>query len=98
MAQGPALLAKKTRRRRRVLVTVRCSNSSRLRLRLQPRIGTRSRLARWRYRGGAWRRGLQHRFAVRLLAVEQILDLLAGQGLVLQQTLGECLEIGALLG
>jgi hypothetical protein len=56
----------------------------RLRLRLEPRIGAWARLAGRRHRGGARRGGLQHRLAVRLLAVEQILDLLAAQGFVFQ--------------
>src|ERR1035437_8738518 len=74
--------------------------ASSLRLRLQPgiRIGTRARLARRRHRRGARSCRLQHRLAVRLLALEQILDLVAAQGFEFKQTLGQRLEIGTLLG
>src|SRR5277367_3773493 len=71
-----------------------------LRLRLQPgiRIGTRTRLAGRRHRGGTRRRGFQHRLAVRPLALEQVDDFIAAQGFEFQQTLGERFKVGALLG
>jgi hypothetical protein len=57
------------------------ASASGLRLRLQPgiRVGPRARLAGRRHRRGAWRGRLQHRLAVRLLALEQVLDLVAAQ-------------------
>src|SRR5690348_14177676 len=77
--------------------------SLRLRLRLQAgiRIGTRPRLARGtgrRHGGGARRGRLQHRLAVRFLALEEIDDLVAAQRLEFEQALGQRLEVAALLG
>src|ERR1700729_2249013 len=74
----------------------------RLRLRLQAgiRIGTRPRLAgsTRRWHGGRARRGrLQDRLRVRLLALQEIGDLVAAQRLKLEQAFGQRLEIGALL-
>src|SRR6476659_6594469 len=74
--------------------------SLRLRLRLQAgvRIGTRARLA-GRWHGGSPRRArLQHRLAVGLLAVEQVLNLVAGKRLELEQALCQGFEVLALLG
>ena len=62
------------------------------------RLGPGRRLAGRRHRGSARRQRLDHGFAHRLLAVEQILDLVAGQRLEFEQALGQSLEIGALLG
>src|SRR5580704_6279771 len=72
----------------------------RLRLRLQAgiRIGARPRLAGRRHRRGARGRGLQHRLAVRLLALQQVLNLVAGQRLEFKQALGQRFQVGALLG
>src|SRR6478752_8634393 len=72
----------------------------RLRLRLQAgiRIGSRARLAGRRHGGGARRGRLEYGFAVRLLALEQVDDLVAGERLEFEQALGESFEIGALLG
>src|SRR4051812_20542567 len=73
---------------------------SALRLRLgletRVRVGTRARLAGGRHGGGARRARLQHRLAVGLLAVEQVLNLVAAQRLELEQALRECFEILAL--
>src|SRR6185437_2522065 len=73
---------------------------SSLRLRLQPgiRVGTRTRLAGRRYCRGARRGWLQHRLAVGLLALQQVDDLVAGQGLEFEQTLRQGFEIGPLFG
>jgi hypothetical protein len=62
------------------------------------RIGARARLAGRRHGRGARAGRLQHRLAVRLLAVEQVDDLIAGQPLELQQALGQGFEVGALFG
>src|SRR5580692_5847193 len=74
---------------------------STLRLRLQ-RAGLGARPvaagAGGRHGGVARRRRLDHRFADRPLAHEQILDLIAGQRLEFEQPLGERLEVGALVG
>src|SRR5665213_1621576 len=72
----------------------------RLRLRLQPgiRIGPRARLAGRRHRRGARRGRLQHRLAVGLLALQQILDFVAAQGFEFQQALGQRFQVGALFG
>src|SRR5436190_9107012 len=71
--------------------------SLRLWLRLQTgiRIGPRARLSGGRHRRGTRYRRLQHRLAVRLLALEQILDLVASQRFVFQQALGKGLEVAA---
>src|SRR6266404_1519538 len=76
------------------------ASPSRLRLRLQPgvRIGARARLAGGRHRRGARSGRLQHRLAVRLLALEQILNLVAGQGFEFKQALCQGFKIGTLLG
>ena len=72
----------------------------RLRLRLQRTgrwLGPRPRLAGWRH-GRAARRGrLDYGFAHRPLAGEQILDLVAGKRLELEQAPGQQFQIGALL-
>src|SRR5258708_21771761 len=74
------------------------SEPSGLRLRRDvPGLGARARLAGRRYRG-ATRGGIARAFARRLLADQQILDLVAGERLVFDQALREQLEIGALLG
>src|SRR5579862_2654559 len=74
---------------------------STLRLRLQ-RAGFGARPvaagAGGRHRGVARRRRLDHRFAARPLAEQQILDLVAGQRLEFEQALGQRLEIAALGG
>src|SRR5439155_26554264 len=77
-----------------------CGWSLRLRLRLQPgtRIGPRARLAGRGHGGGPRRGRLEHGFAVRLLALEKVDDLVAGKRLELEQALGERFKIGALLG
>src|SRR5712671_7539693 len=82
-----------------IVATVALANRAlRLRLRLQaPGLRARPRLAGGRH-GGAARRRLDHGFARRPLAHEQILDLVAGQRLELEQALGQRLEIGALVG
>src|SRR3954452_1679797 len=70
----------------------------RLRLRLQPTgFGARARLAGRRNSRAARRGRLDHRFACRTLAGQQVLDLVAAQGLELEQALGEGLQIGTLL-
>src|SRR5580692_7585508 len=74
---------------------------STLRLRLQrPRLGARAVAAGagGRHRGVARRGRLDHRFAARPLAQEQILDLVAGERLEFEQSLGQRLQIAALLG
>src|SRR6187455_2799724 len=90
---------KKTRRCRRVFSSL---DQIRLRLRLgletRVRIGTRARLAGRRHGRGTRGGRLQHRLAVRLLALEQILNLVAREGLEFKQALGEGLEVFALLG
>lgn len=81
--------------------SIRCAAARlRLRLRLQAgiRIGPRARLAGRGHGGGARRGGLEHGLAVRLLALEQIDDLVAAQRLELEQALGKRFEVGALLG
>src|SRR5580704_3507565 len=73
---------------------------STLRLRLQrPRLGARAVAAGagGRYRGVARRGRLDHRFAARSLAQEQILDLVAGERLEFEQPLGQGLQIAALV-
>src|SRR5207244_7090504 len=72
----------------------------RLRLRLQwtsRRIGARARLAGGRHGRAARRRRLDYGLAHRPLAGEQVLDLVAGERLELEQALGQELEIGVLL-
>src|ERR1700704_870776 len=70
----------------------------RLRLRLQATgFGARARLAGRRNSRAARRGRLDHRFTCWTLAGEQVLDLVAAQGLELEQALGQGLEIGTLL-
>src|SRR4051794_31188672 len=71
-----------------------------LRLRLEAgiRVGPGPRLAGRGHGGGARRGRLQHGFAVRLFALEEIDDLVARQRLELQEALGQRFEVGALLG
>src|SRR6266403_1885996 len=69
-----------------------------LRLRLQAAgLGARARLASGRHGRAARRRRLDDGFARWPLAHEQVLDLVAGERLELEQALGQRLEIGALL-
>src|SRR5258708_14376125 len=83
---------------RRALAMEEQWRRSGLRLRLQATgFRTRGRLAGRRNSGTARRGRLDHRFACRTLAREQVLDLVAGQGLEFEQAFGEGLEIGALL-
>src|ERR1700733_1383686 len=72
----------------------------RLRLWLQSgiRIGTRTRLASGRHCGSARGCRLEHRLAVRLLALQEIHDLIAGERFVFPKALGERLQVVALLG
>src|SRR5580692_6380948 len=71
-----------------------------LRLRLQSgiRVWTRTRLASRRHGGSARGRRFEHRLAVRLLALQEIHDLIAGERFVFQKALGERLQVVALLG
>src|SRR4030081_3292428 len=83
---------------RRALAAKEWWSGSRLRLRLQTTgFRTRARLAGRRNSGTARRGRLDHRFACRALAREQVLDLVAGQGLEFEQAFGQGLEIGTLL-
>src|ERR1700723_2411217 len=70
----------------------------RLRLRLQSgiRIGPRTRLAGGRHRGSARGCRLEDRLAVRLLALQEIDDLLTGERFIFQKALGERFQIGTL--
>src|SRR5215813_5786080 len=69
-----------------------------LRLRLEAAgFRPRPRLAGRRHRRAARRGGLDHGFARRPLAGEQIFDLVAGQRLEFEQPLGQRFEISALL-
>src|SRR3954463_10490514 len=84
--------------RRALLVGGRSASGLSLRLRLQATgFGARARLAGRRNSRAARRGRLDHRFACRTLAGEQVLDLVAAQGLELEQALGQGLEIGTLL-
>src|ERR1700733_7184800 len=80
------------------LATVASELCLRLWLQSGIRIGTRTRLAGGRHGGSAWGRRLEHRLAVRLLALQEIHDLIAGERFVFQKPLGESFQIGALLG
>src|SRR5258708_27461556 len=74
------------------------SEPSGLRLRRDvPGLGARARLAGRRYRG-ATRGGIARAFAHRLLADQEILDLVAGERLVFDQALRQQFEVGAVLG
>src|SRR5499427_1854583 len=70
----------------------------RLRLHAAGSAGARARLAGGRHGRAARRWRLDHRFAVRPLAVEEVLDLVAREGLELEQRLGDLLPVVALLG
>src|ERR1700748_2863131 len=72
---------------------------SSLRLRLHGAgFGTRPVAAGTRHRRGARARRLDRGLAVGLLAQEQVLDLVAGERLELEQALGQRFEVGTLLG
>src|SRR5271155_3830121 len=79
--------------------TTTVASDLRLRLRLQSgiRIGARTRLAGGRHRGSTRSCRLEHRLAVRLLALPEIHDLVSGERFIFQKTLGESFQIGALL-
>src|SRR4029453_5975393 len=77
----------------------KCNPLFRLRLGLEAgvRIGTRARLAGGRHGGGARRARLQHRLAVGVFSVEQVLNLVTAQRLELEQALCQGFEVLALL-
>src|SRR5271167_3894750 len=80
--------------------TATVAGDLRLRLWLQSgiRIGPRTRLAGGRHGGSTRGRRFEHRLAVRLLALQEIDDLIAAERFVFQKALGESFQIGALLG